>query len=50
MAIKLKAIERNVAFDKGSEKWAYVLSTDLYSKLSESKVIQEAALFFFFKL
>ena len=44
MAIKLKAIERNVSFDKNTEKWAYVLSTDLYSKLSESKVIQEAAL------
>ena len=44
MAIKVKAIERNVSFDKNSEKWAYVLQTDLYNKLSSSKVIQEAAL------
>ena len=32
------------AFDKNSEKWAYVLQADLYNKLSQSKVIQEAAL------
>ena len=31
-------------FDKNSEKWAYVLQADLYNKLSQSKVIQEAAL------
>ena len=30
--------------DKNSEKWAYVLQADLYNKLSQSKVIQEAAL------
>ena len=44
MSIKVKAVERNVSFDKNSEKWAYVLKPDLYSKLSQSKVIQEAAL------
>lgn len=44
MAIKMKAVERNVSFQKGVEKWAYVLQADLYSKLSASKVIQEAAL------
>ena len=44
MAIKVKAVERNVSFDKNSEKWAYVLQADLYSKLSQTKVIQEAAL------
>jgi predicted histone-like DNA-binding protein len=33
-----------VSFDKNSEKWAYVLQADLYNKLSQSKVIQEAAL------
>ena len=44
MAIKVKAIERNVSFDKNSEKWAYVLQADLYNKLSQSKVITEAAL------
>ena len=44
MAIKVKAVERNVSFDKNSEKWAYVLQADLYNKLSQSKVISEAAL------
>ena len=44
MAIKVKAIERNVAFEKDKEKWAYVLQADLYNKLSSTKVIQEAAL------
>jgi predicted histone-like DNA-binding protein len=44
MAIKVKAIERNVSFDKNKEKWAYVLQADLYSKLSQSKVINEASL------
>ena len=44
MAIKVKAVERNVSFDKNSEKWAYVLQADLYNKLSQSKVIGEAAL------
>lgn len=44
MAIKMKAVERNVSFQKGVEKWAYVLQAGLYSKLSSAKVIQEAAL------
>lgn len=44
MAIKVKAQERNVSFQKGVEKWAYVLQADLYSKLSSAKVIQEASL------
>lgn len=44
MAIKLKAVERNVSFQKGVEKWAYVLQTDLYSTLTQSKVINEAAI------
>ena len=41
MSIKVKAVERNVSFDKNSEKWAYVLKADLYTKLSPAKVIQE---------
>ena len=44
MAIKVKAIERNVSFQEGVEKFAYVLQADLYSRLSDTKVIQEAAL------
>ncbi len=44
MAIKVKAVERNVSFDKTKEKWAYVLQADLYNKLSQNKVITEASL------
>ena len=44
MAIKIKAQERNISFQKGVEKYAYVLQTDLYSKLSQAKVINEASL------
>ena len=43
MGIKVKAMERNVSFDNNSEKWAYVMQAELYSKLPASKVIQEAA-------
>ena len=43
MSIKVKAVERNVSFDKNVEKWAYVMQAELYSKLPQSKVIQEAA-------
>lgn len=43
MSIKVKAIERNVAFEKGKQKWAYVMQADLYSQLTASKVIEEAA-------
>ena len=44
MSIKVQAVERNVSFDKNVEKWAYVMQAELYSKLSQSKVIQEAAM------
>lgn len=44
MAIKVKAVERNVSFKKGVEKWAYVLQADLYNSLSQAKVIKEASL------
>ena len=44
MSIKIKAIERNVAFEKGTEKWAFVMQPELYSHLGENKVVQEAAL------
>ena len=33
-----------MSFVKGQEKFAYVLQADLYSKLTQAKVIQEAAL------
>ena len=44
MSIKITAIERNVAFEKGTEKWAFVMQPELYSRLNEQKVVQEAAL------
>ena len=43
MGIKVKAIERNVAFEKGKQKWAFVMQADLYSQLNATKVIEEAA-------
>ena len=43
MAIKVKAIERNISFNSETEKWAYVLQADLYNRLSEKKVIAEAS-------
>ena len=42
MGIKVKAIERNVSFEKGKEKWAYVLQANLYGRLDDAKVINEA--------
>lgn len=44
MGIKIKAVERNVSFDKNKTKYAYVLMTELYGKLTAAKVIQEASL------
>ena len=44
MSIKVKALERNISFQKGVEKYAYVLQADLYSKLSQAKVINEASM------
>lgn len=43
MAIKVKAVERNVSFEKGKQKWAYVLLANLYNRLDDDKVITEAA-------
>lgn len=43
MGIKVKAIERNVAFEKGKQKWAFVMQAELYSQLNAMKVIEEAA-------
>lgn len=44
MSINVKAVERNVSFDKNKEKWAYVLKPELYNQLPKTKVIQEASL------
>ena len=44
MSIKVKAVERNVSFDKNVEKWAYVMMPETYSTLAASKVIDEASI------
>lgn len=47
MAIKVKAIERRLKFEKGEDapfEYRYVMQADLYNKLSQTKVIQEASL------
>ena len=44
MALKVKAVERLLKFDKEKEgKYRYVLSPDLYTSLNQEKVITEAA-------
>ena len=45
MALKVKAVERLLKFDKEKEgKNRYVLKPDLYTSLTQAKVIKEAAL------
>ena len=45
MAVKVKAVERLLKFDKESAgKYRYVMKPEMYSTLSQAKVIKEAAL------
>jgi predicted histone-like DNA-binding protein len=45
MALKVKAVERLLKFDKESAgKYRYVMKADLYTSLTQAKVIKEAAL------
>ena len=47
MALKVKAVEKNIKFDKDPENpgvWRYVMSPELYTSLNQQKVIREAAL------
>ena len=45
MALKVKAVERLLKFDKESAgKYRYVMKADLYTSLTQQKVIREAAL------
>ena len=45
MALKVKAVEKKVQFSKNDPGvWRYVMSPEMYSTLSQSKVIKEAAL------
>ena len=44
MAIKVKAVERELKVGASAGQYRYMMQTELYSKLSQAKVIQEAAL------
>ena len=45
MALKVKAVERLLKFDKEKAgKYRYVMKPEMYSSLSQAKVIKEAAL------
>ena len=45
MGLKVKAVERLLKFDKESEgKYRYVMKADLYTSLTQAKVIKEAAM------
>ena len=45
MALKVKAVERKIKFNKNDEGvWRYVMQPDLYIALTQTKVIKEAAL------
>ena len=46
MGIKVKAIERNIAFNKDAKKarYAYVMQAEMYGQLAQDKVIAQAAL------
>ena len=45
MALKVKAVEKKIKFDKQAEGvWRYVMQPELYTSLSQAKVIREAAL------
>lgn len=45
MGMKVKAIERNVAFNKDAKepKWAYVMQPEYYGQLDVDKVVEQAA-------
>ena len=44
MAIKVKAIERELKVGASAGQYRYMMQADLYNKLSDAKVIQEASL------
>ena len=47
MALKVKAVEKKIKFDKNPDNpgvWRYVMSPELFTPLSQAKVIKEAAL------
>jgi len=44
MSIKVKAVERELQVGSSAGQYRFIMQADLYGRLSESKVIQEAAL------
>ena len=44
MSIKIKAKERKIKLNETTEIWRYVMIPELYSQLSQEKVVREAAL------
>ena len=44
MSIKIKAKERKIKLNETTEIWRYVMVPELYSQLTQEKVIREAAL------
>jgi predicted histone-like DNA-binding protein len=47
MALKVKAVEKKIKFDKNPDNpgvWRYVMSPELYTALTQAKVVKEAAL------
>ncbi len=44
MAIKVKAVERELTVGASAGQFRYIMQADLYNKLSDAKVIQEASL------
>ena len=44
MSIKVKAVERELKVGASAGQYRFMMQTELYNKLSQSKVIQEAAL------
>lgn len=43
MAIKVKAVERNISFNKNQEEYGFVMLPELYNRLTEEKVLAEAS-------
>ena len=43
MAIRVKAVERNVSFNKDEEDYRFVMLPELYNRITEDKVLAEAS-------
>ena len=43
MSIRVKAVERNVSFNKDEEDYRFVMLPELYNRITEDKVLAEAS-------